>query len=376
MKIAIIGSGRMAQALSALFVEAGHEVMLTNSRGPESLGDLVASIGPNCQAGEVAEAVAWGDVVFLATPWGKTAEAVSVVPDWTGVVVVDTTNNRSAPGPDGIIDIGDNVSSVLVASYVPGARVVKAFNSTPLFILTPALGANAGANNAVYIAGDDPTAKSLVSDIIASIGGEAVDTGSLATGGWMQGMSGPLAGVMEMLTPDDARSRVEAAGASPDPDQGVGVPKVVTTHSNETRSKTMAIVALSKSVEVPATAEEVWEFVSDFAGYASWQPHIESVEMQSNGDRKVTFTRGDSVFDRIAELDQAGKRLSYELVPGQATPLASLLAAFTVRAVDGTTEVEYAITVEVPDAMQDMAKVGIGADIDGALAGLQERFSA
>jgi 8-hydroxy-5-deazaflavin:NADPH oxidoreductase len=374
MKIAIIGSGRMAQALSPLFLEAGHEVMLTNSRGPESLGEMVANLGPNCHAGEVTETVSWGDVVFLATPWGKTAEAVSVVEDWSGVVVVDTTNNRSAPGPDGLIDIGDNVSSVLVASYMPGARVVKAFNSTPLFILAPALGANADANNAVYIAGDDPAAKSLVSDIIASIGGEAVDTGSLATGGWRQGMSGPLAGVMEMLTPDDARSRVEAAAATGESDPGVGGPEIVTTHSNEQRSKNMAIVELSKSVQVSASVEEVWEFVSDFAGYASWQPHIESVEMQSNGDRKVTFTRGDSVFDRIAERDEAAKRLAYELVPGQATPLASLLAAFTVSAVDGHTEVEYAITVEVPDAMQDMARGGIGADIDGALAGLQKRF--
>jgi len=136
----------------------------------------------------------------------------------------------------------------------------------------------------------------------------------------------------------------------------------------------MAIIELSKSVELPANTEEVWKFVSDFAGYASWQPHIQSVEMQSNGERKVNFTRGDSVFDRIAELDEDGKRLSYELVPGQATPLASLLAAFTVRSVDGHTEVEYAITVEVPDEMQDMARVGIGADIDGALAGLQKRF--
>ena len=214
MKVAIIGSGRMAQALSGLFLEAGHEVMLTNSRGPESLSDLVAALGPNCHAGEVAAAVEWGDVVFLATPWGKTAEAVSVVDDWTGVVVVDTTNNRSKPGPDGLIDIGDNVSSVLVAGYVPGARVVKAFNSTPIPFLVPALGAGAGVNNAVYIAGDDPAAKSLVSDLIASIGGEAVDTGSLAVGGWMQAMSGPLAGTLEMLTPDEARSRVEAGRAA------------------------------------------------------------------------------------------------------------------------------------------------------------------
>lgn len=211
MKIAIIGSGRMAQALTTLFVEAGHEITLTNSRGSDSLGDLVATFGPNCHAGEVAEAVAWGDVVFLATPWGKTAEAVSVVHDWTGVVVVDTTNNRSAPGPNGLIDIGDNVSSALVAGYVPGARLVKAFNVTPIPMMASALGANAGANNAVFMAGDDPTAKSLVAGLIASIGGEAVDTGNLQTGGWMQGAGGPLAGTLEMLTPDEARSRVEAA---------------------------------------------------------------------------------------------------------------------------------------------------------------------
>lgn len=136
----------------------------------------------------------------------------------------------------------------------------------------------------------------------------------------------------------------------------------------------MALITLSNSVELSAKSDDVWAFVSDFAGYASWQPHIASVEMQSNGERKVTFTRGDSVFDRIAELDVAGKRLSYELVPGQATPLASLLATFAVRAVGDRSEVEYTIAVEVPDAMQDMARVGIGADIDGALAGLKAKF--
>jgi 8-hydroxy-5-deazaflavin:NADPH oxidoreductase len=212
MKICFIGSGRMAQALATLFVEAGHEVMLTNSRGPASLDELVASIGPLCRAGEVADAVSWSDVVFLATPWGKTEEAVSVVKDWSGVVVVDTTNNRFAPGPNGLIDIGGAVSSEIVASYVPGARVVKAFNATPIHIFAPALGSHAGEANAVYIAGDDSEAKSLVSDLVASIGGEAVDTGSLAVGGWRQGMTGPLAGILEMLTPSDARARLEAAG--------------------------------------------------------------------------------------------------------------------------------------------------------------------
>ncbi len=212
MKIAIVGAGRMAQALTTLFVGAGHEVALTNSRGPESLEELVATFGPQVHASAVAEAVPWADVVFLATPWGRTAEAVSVVPDWAGTVVVDTTNNRTKPGPDGLIDIGDQVSSEIVAGYAPGARVVKAFNVTPIFMMVEALGANAGENNAVYIAGDDADAKALVSEVIASVGGEAVDTGTLAVGGRLQGMGGALAGTLEMLTPAEARSRVQAAG--------------------------------------------------------------------------------------------------------------------------------------------------------------------
>jgi hypothetical protein len=210
VKIAIIGAGRMAQALTTLFVAAGHEVRLTNSRGPESLEDLVSTFGQNVEGSTVADAVPWADAVFLATPWGKTAEAVSAVQDWSGVILVDTTNNRTKPGPDGLIDIGDAVSSVLVAGYVPGARVVKAFNVTPIPWMAAALGADASDTNAVYVAGDDPAAKAVVSDIIASIGGVAVDTGDLETGGRLQGGGGALAATLEMLSPDDARSRVEA----------------------------------------------------------------------------------------------------------------------------------------------------------------------
>ncbi|HOZ59938.1 MAG TPA: NAD(P)-binding domain-containing protein [Nakamurella multipartita] len=213
MKIAIIGSGKMGQALSRLFTGAGYEVALSNSRGPESLAELVAELGPNASAQTVPDAVDGADVVFLATPWGKTAEAVSVVSDWTDRVVVDTTNNRSAPGPQGLIDIGDRISSEIVAEYVPGAKLVKAFNITPIFNMVKSLGAGAGENNVVYIAGDDAGAKALVAEVIAGIGGEAMDTGDLHTGGFLQGMSGPLPGTMEMLTPAEARDRLARATA-------------------------------------------------------------------------------------------------------------------------------------------------------------------
>jgi 8-hydroxy-5-deazaflavin:NADPH oxidoreductase len=210
MKVAIVGSGRMGQALARLLVNAGHEVCLSNSRGPDSLGDLLKDLGPNASASTVPGAVEGADVVFLATPWARTADAVSAVSDWSGVVVVDTTNNRSGPGPQGLVDIGDRISSEIVAEYVPGARLVKAFNLTPIPVMAAALGSGAEAN-VVFIAGDDAEAKSLVADLVASIGGEAIDTGDLHTGGQLQGMNGPLAGSMEMLTPAQARDRLARA---------------------------------------------------------------------------------------------------------------------------------------------------------------------
>lgn len=211
MKIAVVGAGRMGTALARLMVGAGHEVVLSNSRGPESLKDLVAEIGGTCAADDVVGAVAAAEVVVLATPWSKTREATAVVPDWTGKIVVDTTNNRTKPGPDGLIDIGDQVSSVIVASYVPGAHLIKAFNVSPIPMMVAALSSPLSENNAVYIAGDDSFAKSVVSDLIASLSGEAIDTGDLPTGGRLQGSGGAVAGRLEMQTPADARSYLSQA---------------------------------------------------------------------------------------------------------------------------------------------------------------------
>lgn len=211
MRIGIIGAGRMGQALTSLFVRAGHEVVLANSRGPASLAELAARFGEHADASDVPGAVKGSDLVVLATPWDKTAEAVAVVPDWSDTVIVDTTNNRSKPGPDGLIDIGDRVSSEVVAELVPGARLVKAFNTTPIPLLVDGLQSPPVETNAVYIAGDDDVAKALVGALIASIGGEAVDTGDLHTGGWLQGATGPLPGTLEMITPAEARARLEQA---------------------------------------------------------------------------------------------------------------------------------------------------------------------
>lgn len=136
----------------------------------------------------------------------------------------------------------------------------------------------------------------------------------------------------------------------------------------------MATVHVSKSTHLSVSADEAWAVVSDFAGYASWQPHIASVEIQDNGDRRVNFTRGDSVLDRITAQNDAAKSLTYGLVPGQPVPMKRLDATFAVTGDDAGSDVAYTIEVEVPDEMQEMARGGIGADIDGALAGLTGKF--
>ena len=102
---------------------------------------------------------------------------------------------------------------MIVAGYVPGAHVVKAFNVTPIPWMAAALGSAASDTNAVYIAGDDAAAKALVAEVIASIGGVAVDAGDLATGGRLMGSGGAISSTLEMVTPDDARARVESARA-------------------------------------------------------------------------------------------------------------------------------------------------------------------
>jgi carbon monoxide dehydrogenase subunit G len=136
----------------------------------------------------------------------------------------------------------------------------------------------------------------------------------------------------------------------------------------------MATVRVSKTTHISAAADEVWAFVSDFGGYASWQPHIDSVELQPNGDRTVNFTRGDSVLDRVTAQDDTTRTLTYGLVPGQQVPMKSLDATFVVTGDGQGSQVEYTIEVDVPDELQDMARGGIGADIDGALTGLSSKF--
>jgi 8-hydroxy-5-deazaflavin:NADPH oxidoreductase len=205
MNIGILGAGRMGRTLARLLIDAGHQVRLANSRGPESLKTLVAELGPGSGAGTREEIVAFADVVVLATPWEQTPAAVQGLGPWNGKIVVDTTNNRFGPGPNDLYDLGGRTSSEVVAELVPGARVVKAFNHQPIPALAESLGSSPSERNALFIAGDDADAMRLVAQLIRDIGGEPIATGNLRDGGLLQGTGRPLAGHGRLLTPSEAR---------------------------------------------------------------------------------------------------------------------------------------------------------------------------
>ena len=137
----------------------------------------------------------------------------------------------------------------------------------------------------------------------------------------------------------------------------------------------MAQVQIAKSVALQADSESVWTFISDFGAFAEWQPHIESVELQDGGRREVHFKRGDSILDEVVSRDDAARTYTYRIVPGQPGPLQEMAATFTVRDAAAGSEVEYAITVVVPDEMEHLAQAGIPADIDGALGQLAVKYN-
>ena len=177
MNMGIIGSGNIGATTARLFTEAGHKVAVSNSREPESLESLVEEIGPRARATTVEEAAAFGEVVLVAMP----LFAYETLPSdqLAGKIVVDAMNYYE--GRDGQIDFDGLTSSELVARGLPGARVVKAFNTMYYETLATEGQPNAPANDrfVLFVAGDDAEAKSVVSQLIEQIGFAPVDTGSL-----------------------------------------------------------------------------------------------------------------------------------------------------------------------------------------------------
>jgi predicted dinucleotide-binding enzyme len=127
MNIGILGAGNIGATLARLLAAAGHPVRLANSRGPASVATLIEGMGPNVIPSTPADAVAFGDVVLLAVPWPAKEEAIPEAGPYDGKIVIDAMNPYTEDFE--LDDLGERTSSDIIATLVPGARLVKAFNT-------------------------------------------------------------------------------------------------------------------------------------------------------------------------------------------------------------------------------------------------------
>lgn len=191
MKVGIIGAGGIAQAIAKQALRAGYEVVLSNSRGPDSLKAVVHSLGKGASAGTKQEAASQ-EIVFVSVPWPNLKDALKDLPPWDGRVVVDTNNPISAPDFK-IANLGGRTSSEVVRDLVPGASLVKAMNTLPPETLE--LNANQeDGRRVIFISGDDLRSKKKVGEVFERMGFAPIDLGGLASGGILyQFPGGPLA---------------------------------------------------------------------------------------------------------------------------------------------------------------------------------------
>jgi 8-hydroxy-5-deazaflavin:NADPH oxidoreductase len=194
MKIGIIGSGNIGATAAKLFANAGHEIAISNSRGPESLTLVVNSIGATIKAKTVEDAIKFGEVILLAIPWIKRQELLPSSELFDGKIVIDAMNPYSENFE--IIDLGNSTSSSEeVSKQIPSSsRLVKAFNTIYYEHLRTKGNPNLSKEDrfAIFVAGDDSSAKATVSKLIEDIGFAAVDTGSIKEGGRKQQPGSPI----------------------------------------------------------------------------------------------------------------------------------------------------------------------------------------
>ncbi len=179
LRIGIIGSGHIGGTIGGLWVKAGHQVLFS-SRHPEELKDLVAPLGPRARAGTVAEAIAFGDALLVAVPYGALPQlGRDYGAALKGKIVLDACN--AVPARDGAIaeEVGREGVGATSQKYLPGTRLVRAFNTLSYKIFAHEAN-RAGAKLAIPIAGDDPAALRVAAGLVRDAGFEPVAVGTLA----------------------------------------------------------------------------------------------------------------------------------------------------------------------------------------------------
>ena len=196
MKVGFIGAGNVTGTFGRHLINAGHTIVVSNSRGPETLADFVADLGQDAIAGTKQQA-AECDAVVLAVHWAKVPEALKGI-DWSGRILIDATNAHMGSKPDislaGVTRsraaLKGRTSSEIVAEMAVGARLVKSISNMPMAWIQD-FSPNK-PRSVIFTSGDDTEAKKLVIELINSAGFVAIELGSLATGGAMHEVGAPL----------------------------------------------------------------------------------------------------------------------------------------------------------------------------------------
>jgi predicted dinucleotide-binding enzyme len=193
--LGLIGCGHIGGTVARLAVNAGYDVVISNSRGPETLTDMVRQLGPKARAATPAEAAEAGDIVVVSIPL-RALKDVPVDP-LAGKVVIDTNNYY--PGRDGQIpelDVKSTTSSALLQGHLPTSKVVKGFNNIFFqHLLSLARPSGSPERSALPIAGDDADAKAEAAEFFDAIGYDVVDEGPLAES-WRSEPDHPAYGVV------------------------------------------------------------------------------------------------------------------------------------------------------------------------------------
>jgi hypothetical protein len=183
----VVGAGLIGAAFARRLAHSNIPAILSNSRGPASLAALVADIGKPVRAGSREEAAAQS-LVLVAVNWSRLPAALAGLPDFGGRIVIDA-NNPIEPPTFQAADLHGRLSAEIVAGYLPGARVVKAFNHLPATVLAEDPRA-AGGERVAFFAGSDASAKAEVADLIEKLGFHGIDLGLLNEGGRAIGVPG------------------------------------------------------------------------------------------------------------------------------------------------------------------------------------------
>lgn len=186
MKIAILGTGKVGQALATGWLRTGHEIIF-GSRQPagDKAVELLTAFQNKVQLAATADAVAAADVVLLAVPWNAAESVIKSVGNWSGKILIDAIN-PIGPGFQLAVEQGTS-GAEQIQSWATGARVVKAFNTTGAEnMLDPIYH---GQATAMFISGDDPDAKAVVTQLVEDLGFAVADVGPLATARYLESLA-------------------------------------------------------------------------------------------------------------------------------------------------------------------------------------------